>query len=77
MTSPSGDSIVAALRRRGVEDVSVDRALRSAYSFDASLYRVEPAAVARPRSPAELVPIVRACAEAWPPNQGRTDGDHM
>jgi len=74
VTSPSGDSIVAALRRRGVEDVSVDRALRSAYSFDASLYRVEPAAVARPRSPAELVPIVRACAELGVPVTARGAG---
>lgn len=62
------------MRRHGVDDVCVDQALRSAYSFDASLYRVEPAAVVRPRSPAEMVATVRACSELGVPVTARGGG---
>ena len=41
-----------------------DAALLSAYSADASLYRVRPLAVARPRSSAEVARIVEVCADA-------------
>lgn len=75
MTSsiPEGDVIAAALRRSGVS-VSVDRALRSAYSFDASLYRVQPAAVARPRSAEEVAEIVRVCSQLGVPITARGGG---
>lgn len=76
MTSrlPTGDAIAAALRRRGIDDIRLDRALRSAYSFDASLYRVEPAAVVRPTSPSQLAEIVRVCAELGVPVTARGGG---
>lgn len=76
MTShlPTSDAIAVTLRRHGVSDVCVDQALRSAYSFDASLYRVEPMAVVRPRSPAELSAIVRACSELGVPVTARGGG---
>ena len=76
MTSrlPTGDAIAAALRRGGVDDVRLDQALRSAYSFDASLYRVEPAAVVRPTAPSQLSAIVRACAELGVPVTARGGG---
>lgn len=76
MTSglPTGDAIAAALRGHGVDDVCVDQALRSAYSFDASLYRVEPAAVVRPTSPAQLPAIVRVCADLGVPVTARGGG---
>ncbi len=68
------DSVALALRRHGVEDVRIDRALRSAYSADASLYRVEPIAVARPRSVAEIAGIVQVCRELEVPITARGGG---
>ena len=49
------------LRRRGVEDVIDSTSLcRALYSSDASLYRVLPQAVARPRSTDELLAVLDA-----------------
>lgn len=48
-----GDLLVA-LRRAGLDDVHLDTATRAAYSSDASLYRVVPRAVVRPRETDEL-----------------------
>ncbi len=53
-----GRDLLAELRRAGVDDVSDRTVDRAAYSSDASLYRVVPQAVARPRSSDEL----EACA---------------
>ena len=55
--------LVAELARRGVDadDSALTRAL---YSSDASLYRVQPAAVARPRHRDELEAILEAAATA-------------
>lgn len=61
-TAPA-DELVAALRRRGVEDVSDSTLTRALYSTDASLYRIVPQAVARPRSTDEVLAILDAARE--------------
>src|SRR5690606_30167955 len=71
---PTPDQLVEALRVRGVVDVRTDRALRSAYSSDASLYRVEPLAVVRPRDVDELPRILAAGAELGVPVTARGGG---
>jgi FAD/FMN-containing dehydrogenase/Fe-S oxidoreductase len=57
---PAATDLVAELRRRGVTDVSDSTLARALYSSDASLYRVVPQAVARPRHPDELLAILDA-----------------
>ena len=61
-----GADLVAALRRHGVDadDSTLTRAL---YSSDASLYRVLPAAVARPRHRDELEAVLAVAAESATP----------
>jgi FAD/FMN-containing dehydrogenase len=54
------DSLVAELRRRGVTDVDDSTLTRALYSSDASLYRVVPRVVARPRHRDELDAILDA-----------------
>ena len=49
------ESLVAELRRRGVADVDDSTLTRAMYSSDASLYRVVPQVVARPRAGDDLV----------------------
>lgn len=61
--SPLAADVAAELRRRGVDDVACDPATRSVYASDASLYRVRPLAVARPRSVEEIATAVDACRE--------------
>ncbi|NYD43372.1 FAD/FMN-containing dehydrogenase/Fe-S oxidoreductase [Nocardioides panaciterrulae] len=50
--------VVAELRARGVADVDDSTLTRALYSSDASLYRVVPQAVARPRHRDELLAIL-------------------
>ncbi len=50
-----------ALRRAGLTDVSASALTRSLYASDASLYRVEPLAVARPRHTDEVVAAMEVC----------------
>nr|WP_221634309.1 FAD-binding and (Fe-S)-binding domain-containing protein [Nocardioides luti] len=50
--------MVAELRRRGVTDVDDSTLTRALYSSDASLYRVVPQVVARPREADELLAIL-------------------
>ncbi|HEY9565087.1 MAG TPA: FAD-binding protein, partial [Nocardioides sp.] len=52
------DDLVAALHRAGVRDASSATLDRALYSSDASLYRLVPAAVARPRTREELLAAV-------------------
>lgn len=52
------NDLVAELGRAGVVDVSASALDRAMYAADASLYRVVPAAVARPRTVDELVAAV-------------------
>jgi FAD/FMN-containing dehydrogenase/Fe-S oxidoreductase len=51
----------AALRRAGLRDVSGAPVQRAAYSSDASLYRVVPAAVAWPRHADEVAAALETC----------------
>ena len=57
MTAGSQD-LVQELRKRGVTDVDDSVLTRALYSSDASLYRVVPQLVARPRHPDELLAIL-------------------
>ncbi|MFL6133661.1 MAG: FAD-binding oxidoreductase, partial [Nocardioidaceae bacterium] len=64
MTRPDGNGggdVVAALRREGVHDVDASSLARALYSSDASLYRVVPQVVVRPRH-VEEIPAVMAVA---------------
>ncbi|WP_193605570.1 FAD-binding and (Fe-S)-binding domain-containing protein [Nocardioides dongkuii] len=58
MTAVAGDDLLAELRRRGVTDVDDSTLTRALYSSDASLYRVVPRVVARPRSREELLAVL-------------------
>src|SRR5690242_12379384 len=53
--------LLAALTEAGVRDVSVADVDRAAYSSDASLYRVVPAAVVAPRDADEVAAVVEVC----------------
>jgi FAD/FMN-containing dehydrogenase/Fe-S oxidoreductase len=59
--------LVGELRRRGVTDVDDSTLTRALYSSDASLYRVVPQVVARPRHPDELRAILDASAATGAP----------
>jgi FAD/FMN-containing dehydrogenase/Fe-S oxidoreductase len=59
--------LVAELRRRGVTDVDDSALARALYSSDASLYRVVPQVVARPRHPDEIVAALDAARAAGVP----------
>ncbi|MCW2772458.1 MAG: linked oxidase domain protein [Nocardioides sp.] len=65
-TSP-GRPLVAALRSRGVSDVDDSTLTRALYSSDASLYRVVPQVVVRPRHPDELLAVLDASRETGAP----------
>jgi FAD/FMN-containing dehydrogenase/Fe-S oxidoreductase len=58
-SDPPGD-LSAELRRRGLTDVDDSVLARALYSSDASLYRVVPQVVARPRHPDEIVAALDA-----------------
>ena len=53
--------VVEALRRAGLSDTSDSALTRSLYASDASLYRVEPLAVTRPRHTDEVVAAMDVC----------------
>ncbi|MGW0710175.1 FAD-binding and (Fe-S)-binding domain-containing protein [Streptomyces sp. NPDC002643] len=57
---PTGAALRRRLLRAGLRDVRVDDTTRAAFSSDASLYRVLPAAVAVPRDDAEVAAAVDA-----------------
>jgi FAD/FMN-containing dehydrogenase len=59
VTASSAD-VVAELRRRGVTDVDDSVLTRALYSSDASLYRVVPQVVARPRAGDDLEAVLDA-----------------
>ena len=59
--------LLAELRRRGVDDVSDSTLDRALYSSDASLYRVVPQAVVRPRHTDELAAVLDVAATAGVP----------
>jgi len=66
--------VVAALRARGVEDVDDSSLTRALYSTDASLYRVVPRVVVRPRHVDEVLAVVDACATTGVPITARGAG---
>jgi FAD/FMN-containing dehydrogenase/Fe-S oxidoreductase len=63
---PSSD-VADALRRAGVRDVDDSSLSRALYSSDASLYRVVPRVVVRPRDLEELVATVAVARESGTP----------
>lgn len=69
----SGD-VVAALRRAGLAEVSDSRLTRSLYASDASLYRIEPLAVAAPRHTDEVVAAAEVCRSLGVPLTARGAG---
>jgi FAD/FMN-containing dehydrogenase/Fe-S oxidoreductase len=62
-----GADLLAALHRAGVADASTSTLDRALYSSDASLYRVVPQAVARPRSADEVEAVLAVAREAGVP----------
>jgi FAD/FMN-containing dehydrogenase/Fe-S oxidoreductase len=69
----TGD-LVAELRRRGVSDVDDSVLARALYSSDASLYRVVPQVVARPRHPDEILATLDVARELGVPLTARGAG---
>jgi FAD/FMN-containing dehydrogenase/Fe-S oxidoreductase len=59
--------VVAALRRNGIGDVDDSVLTRALYSSDASLYRIVPSVVVRPRHTDELVAAVAVASAAGVP----------
>jgi FAD/FMN-containing dehydrogenase/Fe-S oxidoreductase len=59
--------LLAALQRAGVDDASDSTLTRALYSSDASLYRVPPVAVARPRDADEVLACLAVAREAEVP----------
>jgi FAD/FMN-containing dehydrogenase/Fe-S oxidoreductase len=62
------------LRRAGVADVLADSTTRAAYSSDASLYRVPPLVVARPRHAEEVAAALAVCRAEGVPLTARGAG---
>ncbi|WP_284532296.1 FAD-binding and (Fe-S)-binding domain-containing protein [Nocardioides sp. T2.26MG-1] len=59
-SDPAVPDLVGELRRRGVSDVDDSTLTRALYSSDASLYRVVPQVVVRPRHRDELLAVIDA-----------------
>jgi FAD/FMN-containing dehydrogenase/Fe-S oxidoreductase len=73
--SPEVNELVSELRRRGVADVlDTSDLTRALYSSDASLYRVIPRAVARPRTIEETAEVLGAARTAGMPVTTRGAG---
>lgn len=66
--------VVAELRRGGVSDVDDSTLTRALYSTDASLYRVVPQVVVRPRSVDEVLATIAACRLTGTPLTSRGAG---
>jgi FAD/FMN-containing dehydrogenase/Fe-S oxidoreductase len=73
-SAPDAAELVAALGRAGVADVDGSGLARALYSSDASLYRVLPRAVVRPRHPEEIEATLRVCRELGVPLTARGAG---
>lgn len=74
MTRVVTADIAAELRRLGVSDVDDSTLARALYSTDASLYRVVPQVVVRPRSVEEVLATVEACRLTGTPLTSRGAG---
>ncbi|MBA2560280.1 MAG: FAD-binding oxidoreductase, partial [Propionibacteriales bacterium] len=66
--------LLAALRRAGVSDVDDSGLVRALYSSDASLYRVLPRAVVRPRHGDEILATLEVCRSLGVPLTARGAG---
>ncbi|MFI6078184.1 FAD-binding and (Fe-S)-binding domain-containing protein [Actinoplanes sp. NPDC051343] len=66
--------LIDRLRKAGVGDVLVDDANRSAYASDASLYRVVPRAIVRPRADDEVAATLAVCRDLGVPITARGAG---
>jgi FAD/FMN-containing dehydrogenase/Fe-S oxidoreductase len=73
VTATDGE-LLAALRRAGVSDVDDSGLARALYSSDASLYRVLPRAVVRPRHVDEIVATLEVCRSLGVPLTARGAG---
>jgi len=73
VTATSTD-VVAELARLGVADVDDSSLTRALYSTDASLYRVVPQVVVRPRHVEEVLATIAACAATGTPLTSRGAG---
>ncbi|WIM93177.1 FAD-binding and (Fe-S)-binding domain-containing protein [Actinoplanes oblitus] len=73
-TAAISTDLVQALARAGVPDVLTDAAHRSAYASDASLYRVVPQAIVRPRHDDDVAATLRVCRELGIPITARGAG---
>lgn len=67
-------ALATDLRRRGVTDVLDDSTSRALHSSDASLYRVPPLLVARPRSAEDVATAIELCARHEIPLTARGGG---
>ncbi len=74
--SLTGDDpdVVAALRRAGLTDVDDSPLARTLYSSDASVYRLEPRVVARPRHRDEVAAVLGVARELGVPLTARGAG---
>ena len=72
--SPPDRALVEALRRAGLDDVDDSGLARALYSSDASLYRVLPRAVVRPRHPDEILATLETCRTLGVPLTARGAG---
>ncbi|MGH3359741.1 MAG: FAD-binding oxidoreductase, partial [Nocardioidaceae bacterium] len=70
----AASDVVDVLRRNGVGDVDDSSLARALYSSDASLYRVPPKVVVRPRDVDEVLATVAACAATGVPLTARGAG---
>ena len=66
--------LVAALRRAGLGDVDDSGLARALYSSDASLYRILPRAVVRPRHVDEMIATLEVCRSLGVPLTARGAG---
>ena len=73
-TLQATSDVVGELRRVGVTDVDDSTLTRALYSTDASLYRVVPRVVVRPRSVEEVLATIEACRITGTPLTSRGAG---
>jgi FAD/FMN-containing dehydrogenase/Fe-S oxidoreductase len=76
VVSPTGD-VLDGLRRAGVTDVHDSALSRAMYSSDASLYRVLPQVVVRPRDTDEILAVLSVARETRTPLTMRGAGTSM
>ncbi len=74
VTTMVTSEITHTLRKLGVADVDDSTLVRALYSTDASLYRVVPQVVVRPRSVEEVLATVEACRVTGTPLTSRGAG---